>query len=163
VPNLINSKINPQVLGQDSLDKILRAELSKTGCEVELGVELHHLEQSDDHVNVSLLKHNLDGTTGVEPLREEASYDWVIGSDGAKGAVRKELGLKLLGETTPYNFIAGDFRLEGLENDVSLSVFDLSSANLIFLSDLAYVGQHDGNFVGLYPQSRLLSLIVQQH
>ncbi|KAF8194103.1 FAD binding domain-containing protein [Pholiota molesta] len=110
--------INPQVLGQDNLDKILRAELSKTGCEVELGVELHHLEQSDDHVNVSLLKHNLDGTEGVEPLREEASYDWVIGSDGAKGAVRKELGLKLLGETTAYSFIAGDFRLEGLENDI---------------------------------------------
>ncbi|KAF8185711.1 FAD binding domain-containing protein [Pholiota molesta] len=110
--------INPQVLGQDNLDKILRAELSKTGCEVELGVELHHLEQFDDHVKVSLLKHNLDGTKGVDPLKEEASYDWVIGSDGAKGAVRKELGLKLLGETTPYNFIAGDFRLEGLENDI---------------------------------------------
>jgi hypothetical protein len=105
--------------------------LSKTGCEVELGVELQHLEQFDDHVKVSLLKHNLDGAKSVEPIKEEESYDWVIGSDGAKGAVRRELGLKLLGETTTYSFITGDFRLEGLESDVSISSFD-SSTYLIF-------------------------------
>ncbi|KAF8185714.1 FAD binding domain-containing protein [Pholiota molesta] len=109
--------INARQLGQDNLEKILRAELSKAGCEVELGVELQHLEQFGDHVKVSLLKHDLDGSKGVEPVQEEGSYEWVIGSDGAKGAVRKELGLHLLGETTAVNFITGDFRVEGLESD----------------------------------------------
>ncbi|KAF9474986.1 hypothetical protein BDN70DRAFT_884267 [Pholiota conissans] len=110
VPN-----INLQLLGQDHMDKIFRAELEKSGCEVELGVELQHLEQSDDHVKVSLLKHSLDGST--ESIKEEVSYEWVVGADGAKGAVRREMGLKLLGETTPHNFVTGDFKLEGLEDD----------------------------------------------
>ncbi|KAF8194102.1 FAD binding domain-containing protein [Pholiota molesta] len=110
--------INMQLLGQDNLDKILRAELSTSGCEVELGVELEHLQQFDDHVQVSLLRHNLDSTEQqIAPVREEGIYDWVVGSDGAKGAVRKELGLKLLGETTPHSFITGDFKLEGLEDN----------------------------------------------
>ncbi|KAF9486065.1 monooxygenase [Pholiota conissans] len=105
--------INMQLLGQDNTDKIFRAELEKSGCEVELGVELQHLEQFDDHVKVSLLKHSLDEK--AESIKEEASYEWVIGADGAKGAVRREMGLKLLGETTPHNFVTGDFRLEGLQ------------------------------------------------
>lgn len=162
VPNLIDSKINHQLLGQDNLDKILRAELSKVGCEVELGVELQHLEQFDDHVKVSLLKHNLDGTKGVEPTKEEESYDWVIGSDGAKGAVRRELGLKLLGETTTYSFITGDFRLEGLESDVSISFFDLSFINLIFLkSEMAPMGGNGGYHVSLLSQVTFLFLLTQ--
>jgi 2-polyprenyl-6-methoxyphenol hydroxylase-like FAD-dependent oxidoreductase len=117
-----------QLLGQDNLDKILRAELSQSGCEVELGVELEHLEQFDDRVKVSLLRHNLDSTKQhIAPIKEEGFYDWVVGSDGAKGAVRKELGLKLLGETTPHSFITGDFKLEGLENNVRILLLDFSA------------------------------------
>ncbi|KAF9477005.1 hypothetical protein BDN70DRAFT_881639 [Pholiota conissans] len=107
--------INIKLLGQDNLDKIFRAELEKCGCEVELGVEFQHMEQYDDHVKVTLLKHSLDGS--AEPVKEEASYDWVVGADGAKGAVRKKMGLKLFGETTLYNFATGDFKLEGLVPD----------------------------------------------
>jgi flavin-dependent dehydrogenase len=133
--------------------------LSKAGCEVELGVELRHLEQFDDHVKVSLLRHDLDGSMGVEPVQEEGSYEWVIGSDGAKGAVRKELGLHLLGETTAVNFITGDFRVEGLGSDVNLSVFDLSSANLTFYQRWHMWGDMAETLYDYRSKSRSLSLI----
>jgi flavin-dependent dehydrogenase len=94
----------------------LRAELAKSGCEVELGVELQHLEQFDDNVKVTLLKHNT--ASNNELVTEEASYEWVIGADGAKGVVRKLLGLKLLGETTTERFVVGDAMMEGLAHDV---------------------------------------------
>lgn len=101
----------------------MRAELSKCGCEVELGVELQTFEQFDDHVKVTLLRHSLDGGDS-EPKTEEASYDWVIGADGARGAVRHVLGLKFIGETTTQKFVVGDVEFEGprLETDVSASI-----------------------------------------
>ncbi|KJA26224.1 hypothetical protein HYPSUDRAFT_198983 [Hypholoma sublateritium FD-334 SS-4] len=102
---------NSVLLGQCNMDKIMRAELSKCGCEVELGVELQTFEQFDDHVKVTLLRHSLD-SGDVEPKTEEATYDWVIGADGARGAVRHVLGLKFIGETTTQKFVVGDVEFE---------------------------------------------------
>ena len=115
---------NSCLLGQCTVDKIMRAELSKYGCEVELGVELQTFTQLDDHVEVTLLKHSLDGGD-VTPGTEKASYDWVIGADGARGAVRQVLGLKFIGETTTQKFVVGDVEFDGprLETDVSSSIF----------------------------------------
>jgi 2-polyprenyl-6-methoxyphenol hydroxylase-like FAD-dependent oxidoreductase len=109
-------------LGQENLDKILRAELEKYGCVVEFGVELQTLEQSDSHVQVKLIRHSLHS---AEVQVEEGSYEWVIGADGARGAVRKQVGLSFGGETTMENFVVGDMKLDGL--DFSVSSFHLSS------------------------------------
>ncbi|KDR78989.1 hypothetical protein GALMADRAFT_244705 [Galerina marginata CBS 339.88] len=102
------------MLGQDSLDKIVRAELEKHGVVVELGTELQSLTQFDDYVDVKILRHNLDENSASEPVVEEASYKWVVGADGGKGIVRKQLGLALLGDTTEQNFVVGDIKLKGL-------------------------------------------------
>lgn len=107
------------MLGQENLDKILRAELEKYGCTVELGVELQSLEQFDSHVQVKLLRHSLDLT---EAQFEKGSYEWVIGADGARGAVRKQLGLSFLGETAVERFVVGDIKVDGLDSSVSLYV-----------------------------------------
>ncbi|KAF8905056.1 hypothetical protein CPB84DRAFT_1814291 [Gymnopilus junonius] len=110
--------LNPRLIGQDNLDKILQAELQKFGVPVELG-------QFEDHVDVELLRHPLEDLS-VEPILEKASYRWVVGADGAKGVVRKLLELSFVGETieqnswssirpteTPglFNFIAGGAKL----------------------------------------------------
>ncbi|KAF9485253.1 pentachlorophenol 4-monooxygenase [Pholiota conissans] len=106
--------INLAFLGQDSLDKILRAELAKYGCEVEFGTELVNFEQFDDRVEVKLLKHMQNG---AEPITENPNYDWLIGADGVKSVVRRQLGLKLLGETITEKFVTGDAKVEGLTPD----------------------------------------------
>ncbi|CAA7261872.1 unnamed protein product [Cyclocybe aegerita] len=91
------------LLGQDGLDRILRAELkNRYGTEVSFGVELESFDQSADHVVVQLLNHSTEAKV-VE--RVEEHYEYVIGADGAKSVVRKELGLSFLGKTAEENFV----------------------------------------------------------
>ncbi len=141
--NLFIIQPNSFLLGQCTVDKIMRAELSKYGCEVELGVELQTFTQFDDHVEVTLLKHSLDGGD-VTPGTEKASYDWVIGADGARGAVRQVLGLKFIGETTTQKFVVGDVEFDGprLETDVSATIlFRPHCKSLTFLIRYGICGE----------------------
>ncbi|KAF9562654.1 hypothetical protein CPC08DRAFT_761319 [Agrocybe pediades] len=106
--------LNARLLGQDNLDKILRAELQKCGVEVEIGAELQAIEQHKDHVDVKILKHDLLNSS-ASPILEESSFKWLIGADGARGVVRKQLGLSFLGETTTQSAMIGDIMVEGLD------------------------------------------------
>jgi len=108
---------NFRALGQDKLDKILRTEIAKWGGSVEFGVEFQSLEEIENGVRVRLLK-----SVSNEIQEEEMVYKYVIGADGGKSAVRKQLGLAFLGQTTEENFVVGDVRVEGLRLDVSFSL-----------------------------------------
>ena len=79
--------------------------------QVELGIELVSLQQSDDGVQVKLHKRHIENSEFEEEI---STYEWVIGADGARGAVRKLLGLTFLGETTVEQFVVGDINVEGL-------------------------------------------------
>jgi len=126
--------MNGKILGQDNLDKIIRAELEKLGCMVDLGVELLSFEQDDAEgkVHVKLAKHDLTSRDVQSPydsaepspttIIEEASYKWVIGADGARGVVRKQLGLSFLGETSEQRMLTGDIKVEGLISEVCAPV-----------------------------------------
>ncbi|KAJ3514986.1 hypothetical protein NLJ89_g2043 [Agrocybe chaxingu] len=106
--------LNPVMLGQDSLEKIFHAALAEYGCSVELGTEMASFEQEEDCVRVNLIKRGFsqDMSSGVH---EQAVYEWMVGADGARGVVRKQLGLSFLGETRSVeNFIVGDIFVEGL-------------------------------------------------
>ncbi|KAF8159647.1 pentachlorophenol 4-monooxygenase [Crassisporium funariophilum] len=106
--------LSPVMLGQDRLEKIFYAALAKHSCFVELGTELKSFEQSHDHVKVNLIRRGMseEEDSGIP---EVAIYDWMIGADGARGVVRKQLGLSFLGETRKVeNFIVGDVIVEGL-------------------------------------------------
>jgi len=131
-------QLNLLLLGQENLDKIFRAELEKYGCTIEIGVELQSLEQFDSHVQVKLLRHSLDST---ESQLEEGSYEWVIGADGARGAVRKQLSLSFLGETAVERFVVGDMKIDGLDFSVSL-MLSVKVGELIFFcsTEVAHVG-----------------------
>ncbi|KAG5647438.1 hypothetical protein DXG03_009368 [Asterophora parasitica] len=105
---------NIVLLGQSHLEDILRASLAELGCTVEAGTELVAFEQVEGAVNVQLARHGKDGTD-VEGTKENASYDWMIGSDGARGVVRKLSGFSFLGETrTIETHVVGDIFVEGL-------------------------------------------------
>lgn len=108
------------MLGQDVLEKIFHATLRDLGCTVEVGTELESFEHYEDHVKAKLIKRGMsqDMESGE---REEATFDWMIGADGAKGVVRKQLGLTFAGETiNAEHFIVGDVRVDGLSQKVCL-------------------------------------------
>ena len=104
------------LLGQEGLEAILRAALAEHGCSVELGTELRSFQQFDDRVDATLVKL---GKPKGDTVIENATFDWVIGADGARSAVRKQLGLAFLGETRVENFILGEITVEGLSPKVS--------------------------------------------
>ncbi|KAG1864433.1 FAD binding domain-containing protein [Suillus subluteus] len=98
-----------KLMGQQLLDVILRCHLEKFSCSVETGTELRSVEQSDDGVTAVLAK---NGTL------ETFDTKWVIGADGAKGVVRKQLGLTFLGETRDdVRMVMGDIRFKGVDLD----------------------------------------------
>ncbi|KAG2011728.1 pentachlorophenol 4-monooxygenase [Coprinopsis cinerea AmutBmut pab1-1] len=113
-PTPTNPFLNPLLLGQDKLETIFHAALAKYGCVVEKGTELISFTQYPERVEVELIKRGPKGDR-LEP--EKASYEWVIGTDGAKGVMRKQLGLRFLGETrTVENFVVGDICVDGLSS-----------------------------------------------
>ena len=109
------------MLGQDQLEKIFHSALAEYGCAVELGTELVSFTQDESSVSVNLAHRGSNSKEGEGSTIERVSYDWVIGCDGARGVVRKQLGLSFLGETrNVQNFIVGDIIVEGLEQNVSI-------------------------------------------
>ncbi|KAH7924275.1 FAD/NAD(P)-binding domain-containing protein [Leucogyrophana mollusca] len=104
--------INYLALGQDIVEGYLREQLAKYSCLVELGAEVLSLEQHAGHVEVRLAK-----TQGGHRTEKLERYDWVIGADGARGVVRKHLGVTFQGETRQEDdMLVGDFRIKGLDD-----------------------------------------------
>ncbi|KAG1821882.1 FAD binding domain-containing protein [Suillus subaureus] len=98
-----------RLMGQQVLDVILRRHLEKFSCSVEMGTELCSFEQFDEGVTAILAK---DG------ISETFDTKWIIGADGAKSVVRKQLGLTFLGETRDdIRIVTGDIRLKGIGLD----------------------------------------------
>ncbi|KAG1904388.1 FAD binding domain-containing protein [Suillus fuscotomentosus] len=103
----------PKLIGQQLLDVILRRHLEKFSCSVEMGTELRSFEQSDEGVTAVLAKNG---------ILETFDTKWIVGADGAKGVVRKQLGLTFLGETRDdIRLIMGDIRLHGVGLDRAYS------------------------------------------
>ncbi|KAF4566117.1 hypothetical protein EYR40_002068 [Pleurotus pulmonarius] len=97
------------MLGQEKQVEILTAHLLKLGGVVERGIELLSFEQSSDHVSAVLKR------CGDEEVAEErATFDYLVGTDGAHSQTRKQLGLSFLGETRKaQQMIIGDVYLRG--------------------------------------------------
>ncbi|GBE86251.1 predicted protein [Sparassis crispa] len=105
--------VNALMLGQESSESILRTHIEKLGSHIELSTELRSLEQTADHVVAHLVK-----ICGDEEISETVTCLWLVGVDGAKGVVRKQLGLSFLGETrVEESIIVGDIELRGLDTD----------------------------------------------
>ncbi|KZT07594.1 monooxygenase [Laetiporus sulphureus 93-53] len=112
VPSPSKPYINAWLLGQAHGEAILRSHLEKFGYHVELGTELRSLEQNADYVTAHIAKRDGDHETV-----ETVTCRWLVGADGGKGIVRKQLGLTFLGESLSAEMIIGDVEVKGIDNN----------------------------------------------
>ncbi|KAF9259567.1 hypothetical protein L218DRAFT_657286 [Marasmius fiardii PR-910] len=138
-------RINVCALDQDVQEEIYRAHLKdRFNVEVELGTEFRSLEQHPDHVMAHLVKHTSEGGEIVE----EARFAWLIGADGGKSQVRKELGLEFLGETLDEGVaVVGDIRIRNESGSNGQEEKDL---NLV-----VWGNGHGGRMAFLRPTSSI--------
>ncbi|CCM01284.1 uncharacterized protein FIBRA_03333 [Fibroporia radiculosa] len=106
--------MNTWLLAQPTAEEILRSHLDKYDCHVELGTELRTFEQHDGHVVAHIVKR-----AGQEEVQETVECHWLVGADGAKSIVRKQLGLTFLGETMPQQTIFGEIEVNNLTQEAS--------------------------------------------
>ncbi|KAJ7705540.1 FAD binding domain-containing protein [Mycena rosella] len=99
-------------LGQNHLEGILRADLAeKYSCAVDVGKTLVSFTQDVTGVDVTI-QDEIHGT------QKNERYDFLVGTDGARGVVRKQLGLSFVGESRPsVQLIIADVRGSGIDED----------------------------------------------
>ncbi|KAK7038891.1 hypothetical protein VNI00_010525 [Paramarasmius palmivorus] len=98
-------KINYKILLQEDHQDILREVLQKEyGCLIE-NAELESFTQDPEGVSVNLVK---EGNK-----QETMRVNWLVGADGARSIVRKQLGLTFLGDSdATVSIVIGDIEIE---------------------------------------------------
>jgi len=92
-------------LPQSQTEALLAEDLASRGVRVERQVELVGLTPGDSDIHVAL--RHIDGRL------EESFVPWLVGCDGARSMVRKELGLTFEGSQQPEDWDLADLRLKG--------------------------------------------------
>jgi 2-polyprenyl-6-methoxyphenol hydroxylase-like FAD-dependent oxidoreductase len=96
-------------IDQCQVEAMLRARLSELGVTVELGTELQTFMQHEDLVEATLARHG-------ETIRVDAAY--VVGCDGGRSNIRKQLGVRFEGATDEtQRLVLGDVQVDGLSRD----------------------------------------------
>ncbi|WP_171165074.1 FAD-dependent monooxygenase [Streptomyces sp. I05A-00742] len=94
------------IIGQWSVEEILRGRLADHGVEVELGAELARFTQDAHGVTATL----------ADGRRVEAAY--LAGCDGGRSTVRKALGVSFEGHSAEEQaMVVGDVEAEGIDRD----------------------------------------------
>jgi 2-polyprenyl-6-methoxyphenol hydroxylase-like FAD-dependent oxidoreductase len=94
-----------------------KALFERFGVKIEHRTELVSFKSADDKVTAQLLSTKLDGTT----VTETAEAKYLVGTDGGRSRVRKELGLAFEGEKLPGVIILGDIHMIGMDPLVSIN------------------------------------------
>lgn len=97
---------NAWMLGQSRTEAILRAKLEEYGVKVELGTELTDFVQTENKVMAKL-------STG-----ETVEAEYLVGADGGRSVVRKNLGIAFEGTTDEsIRMLLGDVSADGLDHE----------------------------------------------
>ncbi|ESK89627.1 putative monooxygenase [Moniliophthora roreri MCA 2997] len=111
-------RINGKVFGQEQHQELLRQILEKEyGCRVECETELESFAQDEEKVVVNLVKKGKQETTNVK---------WLVGADGGRSVVRKQLGLTFTGEShADVTSVVGDIEVKKWPDDFDTKVWSL--------------------------------------
>lgn len=109
-----DDRLQPVILPQPDVEKLLSDALSARGGSVERGVELLSLRQDADVVHARL--------QSGETVTEE-TFSYVVGCDGAGSTVRELLGVSFDGDTYPTNFWLVDTKVTGSVSTSSVHYF----------------------------------------
>ncbi|KAI6096480.1 FAD binding domain-containing protein [Pisolithus croceorrhizus] len=137
---------NSKMMGQPTLEAIMREHLAQHGCTIELGTRLISFSQDEKCVRAKVVKHR--GDTGEE-VEEDIEAAYLIGADGARGVTRKQLQLTFLGTTRQDDFLVlGDIRLEveGLDR-THWHMFGQTSYDVITLRPTDELGKDGWQFI----------------
>ncbi|EIW78235.1 hypothetical protein CONPUDRAFT_167288 [Coniophora puteana RWD-64-598 SS2] len=100
--------MSPKVIGQNIVERILSSHIQKLDCAVEYGTELRSFEQNEAGVVAQIVTKD-----GDKEKTTTIKSQFLVGADGARGIVRKQLGLTFLGETREtVRIITGDIRFK---------------------------------------------------
>jgi 2-polyprenyl-6-methoxyphenol hydroxylase-like FAD-dependent oxidoreductase len=91
-------------LGQQDTERLLSEELARREVLVERAVTLTELLQTPEEVKATLV--HGDGR------EERLTTPWLLGCDGSKSTVRRQLGLALEGETLDAYWVTADVRID---------------------------------------------------
>ncbi|MER5640495.1 FAD-dependent monooxygenase [Kitasatospora sp. NPDC002227] len=106
---------SPLTLPQWRVEGALRELLGSYGVEVEHGRELTGFEQSFEQG----FEQSEEGVRAVLADGEQIEAAYLVGCDGARGAVRKGLGVAFVGSHDPsVSMVCGDVEVEGLDPKV---------------------------------------------
>jgi|GEM_PF-43388 len=112
------------VFPQDQQERMLIEELEKLGVRVERNTELLSFENSDDGIQVQLLK---------EGLQENCNTIFLAGCDGAHSSVRKGMGAGFEGGSYSHTFFVADIKATGsAANGEMHAALDSSDFMIIF-------------------------------
>jgi 2-polyprenyl-6-methoxyphenol hydroxylase-like FAD-dependent oxidoreductase len=129
------------MLGQDENERILGAELGKHGVATHWNTELVALDQSLDHVEVTL-KHQ-DGSS------RKINAKWVMGCDGAHSAVREMSGIGFPGAPYEQTFFVADTEATGSMKAGELNVYLWRDGFHLFFP---MKGKDRWRVIGILPQ-----------
>ena len=100
---------SPLIIPQWRVEETLRNRLAEYGARVELATELTGFEQNGDGVTATLAHSG---------RAEQVFSRYLVGADGGRSSVRKELGVGFDGETWKNEqMLVGDVRVEGLDRE----------------------------------------------
>lgn len=85
------------LIAQETLTEALSAELARWGSSIDWGTTVTAIAQDADGVTVLA-----ENEEGAHSYRAE----WVVGADGARSIIRRDLGLAFAGMTWPDRFVA---------------------------------------------------------
>jgi 2-polyprenyl-6-methoxyphenol hydroxylase-like FAD-dependent oxidoreductase len=110
-------------MAQYDTEEVLRSHLARHGGAVRQGVQLVAFVQDEDGVTCEL-----EDTAGATyKIRSR----WLVGCDGARSTVRKELGVEYEGDAYPLTFMLGDVCLEwDRSHDVGQRITHLENGEL---------------------------------
>ncbi|KAI0777976.1 FAD binding domain-containing protein [Irpex lacteus] len=97
-------------IGQCHTEEILRAHLAKYNVSLELGTELVSFSQDDEGITAEVVHHS-DNTQERKIIRAQ----YLVGADGAKSTIRKQLNIPFVGETKEVmRLVVADIQVTGI-------------------------------------------------